>query len=95
MTDNNNNTVSLPEKLDLTTVGEIHKTLLAMIEKNESVVLDISALKDIDTAGVQLLSVAVKDEKGSAIRLSGKSESFETLAGVMGMSDHFKAHWEH
>ncbi|MGV6815736.1 MAG: STAS domain-containing protein [Thiotrichales bacterium] len=95
MTDNNKNAISLPEKLDLATVDEFHKKILAATEKGQSVELDLCALKEIDTAGMQLLSAAVRESEPRSVKLTGDSARFAALASALGLNDHFKAHWEH
>ncbi|WP_052452678.1 STAS domain-containing protein [Noviherbaspirillum autotrophicum] len=73
-------------------VGELKGTLLAAIGKSSTLEIDLSAVTEIDTAGIQLLMLArkVAEAKGYALRLAAHSaavvEAFEllNLAGYFG-----------
>ncbi len=61
---------------------ELHSQLRENIEKNDSVELDLSAVTDCDTAGVQLIYSAVKTAKNNGTILNVVNASGAVLTAV-------------
>lgn len=47
--------VHLPDELSIATVAEVYRSLRPALEQADSLILDLSAVDEIDTAGLQLL----------------------------------------
>lgn len=79
----------LPKHLTILDIVDWHAAFILQINTSSVLELDISELKKIDSAGVQLL-FAVKQalqQKGGDIYWIGASEILMSHAGRLGMSD--------
>ncbi|WP_372738654.1 lipid asymmetry maintenance protein MlaB [Neptunomonas sp.] len=79
----------LPEQLTIIEIADCKAEFISQVNSSSVLELDISALKKIDSAGVQLL-FSVKQalqEKGGDICWVGTSELLVSNAGWLGMCD--------
>lgn len=61
--------------------------LLRLLDDSRAVVLDVSALQRIDTAGLQLLAAFVRDRRTAGYRVEwrGRAPALESAAGLLGL----------
>ncbi len=78
----------LPEHLTILEISEWREKMMAELAQDSELVIDASALKRIDTAGMQLLLAVVKDAtvKGCSVQWSGVSDILSQSAHWLGMS---------
>jgi len=70
--------------------AEALKSQLARrLEESQPVIVDVSALQRIDTAGLQLLAAFVRERRtaGLAVTWRGRAAALETAAGLLGLND--------
>lgn len=79
----------LETELGIQQVGRLRQQLTELLNQNDSIELDASAVKSVDTAVLQLLMVlkkaAVAD--GKAFVIDFPSEPFIDAAGLLGLSE--------
>lgn len=81
--------LQLPDSLVIQNVAEWKGRFVALLANGGLPSLDASPLKDIDTAGLQLLlAVAVEAEKqGSTINWESTSSELQDFAKVLGVTE--------
>ena len=82
--------VCLPQELGITQVEACYAQLAeALSTASEVVIIDASALKQIDTAGVQLLYAFVQEagKKGASISWLESSQELEAVSGQLGLTE--------
>ncbi len=84
--------IVMPEKITISECQEQFLKLTELITKNNKLVLDGAAVKQIDTAALQLFLVLMKnnDIDDNDVSWSGLSEEFLERASMLGLSDSFK-----
>ena len=62
--------------------------LARRLDEREAVVVDVSALQRIDTAGLQLLAAFVRDRRvaGRTVQWRGRAAALDTAAALLGLS---------
>ena len=75
----------LPEILAAETIEEIHHWMDEQMQPGQPLVMDMSNVKRISAAGIQLLLVA--DLHGSGLRLKGMSEPLIDLCFATGLDE--------
>ncbi len=63
--------------------------LARRLEEPQPVTVDVSALRRIDTAGLQLLAAFVRDRRtaGRAVAWRGRAAALDSAAGLLGLYD--------
>jgi len=80
--------IKLQNQLGIQHVSDLKAELETALSTGESVLLDASAIENVDTAGLQLLVAFVQHAalKKSAFEWKSPSEAFIETAGIMGLS---------
>lgn len=67
----------------------LQSALAQRLEQPAAVIVDVSGLQRIDTAGLQLLAAFVRDRRtaGRAVEWRGRAAALDTAAGLLGLSD--------
>jgi ABC-type transporter Mla MlaB component len=80
---------TLPAQLIINDVESLHQQLNEIMESGDDVVLDISDVQKVDTAGLQLLCVVQKSltDIGHQISWQGKSDTLSMTARMVGVGD--------
>ena len=78
-------------ELTIYRAAELKDTLLAAVEQNGSLEIDLSAVAEFDTAGVQLLMMAKRAAAARAhtVRLTGHSAAVLEVFELLDLSGHF------
>jgi len=78
-------------ELTIYRAAELKDTLLAAIAANDTLEIDLSAVEEFDTAGVQLLMLAkrVATTTGHTLRLTGHSAPVLDVFELLDLSQHF------
>jgi len=81
--------VCLPEELGIAQVEACYTQLVEALSSASEVKIDASALKQVDTAGVQLLYAFVQEagKKGTAVSWAAKSEELESVSVQLGVAE--------
>lgn len=68
--------------------GTIKKQLAKVVDRSQTVTLDLSAVRRIDTAGFQLLVSFIRERRaaGRNVQCERASEAFSVTAGLLGLS---------
>jgi len=63
--------------------------LARRVAASEPIIVDVSALRRIDTAGLQLLAAFVRDRRtgGRIVQWRGQAAALELAAGLLGLKD--------
>ena len=71
--------------------------LLEALEAAPGLEIDVSALEEVDTAGVQLLVLAQREARaaGKALRLAGQSAPLAEVLGRYGLASQFEPAADH
>jgi len=79
--------LTLNGDLTITRVGELKALLVEALEQAETVTVDISAIEDVDVAGLQLLCAANRFAagRGRSITLVGCGAGVQTLVHTAGL----------
>lgn len=83
--------LSIEGELTIYQAAEIKQTLQAALEQCDELEIDLSAVSEIDTAGVQLLIAAKKtaQEKQIALRLSAHSAAVMEVFELLDLGGYF------
>ena len=73
--------------------GSLHAQLSRVIAKPAHVVLDLAAIRRIDTAGIQVLATFIRDRRaaGRGMECRAATEAFMATAGLLGLDTLFRA----
>lgn len=85
--------VELGGELTIFRSAELKELLLPIAERGGAVALDLSAVSDVDTAGIQLL-LALKqsiEAGGGMVRLSAVSHAVSEALNLLGLEQVFAA----
>jgi len=88
MTMNSDNILLLPNELSIENVSEYKDALIEHLETSSSVItVDGSGLSRVDTAGVQLLVVFVRQiiANGKKVQWQGCSDALQSTAAQLGL----------
>lgn len=85
---NNDNTLTLVGRLDTVTAPELEKTLSDLLPGIDHLVLDLTDLEYISSAGLRVILKTYKAlaEKGG-LKLTGVRESVQEVFDITGFSD--------
>ena len=77
----------LPAECTLAEVHELKSKLAALLKAEHAVCLDVSSVRRIDTASLQLLAAFARDRRASrlAVDLQGESAAFEEAVRLLGL----------
>lgn len=80
--------VRAPADLTVVNAAEVRATLLETLDGAEDVVLDLSAVEDLDTAGLQLLLLAGREarSRGVALRCEHPSDVVLQTVQLVGLA---------
>lgn len=83
-----NNTVTLPQRMDISAVSEIYLTLSAALEKNKPIVMDAAAVERIDASGLQMLLAFVLQANMQSVNCLWESPSavFVKSGALLGLN---------
>lgn len=78
---------TFPADFTIAQTADVKKQLARMLAKPAAVTLDLSAIRRIDTAGLQVLTAFIRERRaaGRAVHCSGASESFTVTAQMLGL----------
>ncbi|MET0351862.1 MAG: STAS domain-containing protein [Rhizobacter sp.] len=78
-------------ELTIYRAAELKDTLLAAVAANDTLEVDLSAVEEFDTAGVQLLMLAKRaaGTAGHTLRLTGHSAPVLDVFELLDLSQHF------
>lgn len=78
-------------ELTIYRAAELKDTLLAAVAANDTLEIDLSAVEEFDTAGVQLLMLAKRTATatGHTLRLTGHSAPVLDVFELLDLSQHF------
>ena len=81
--------LELAAECTLAQADTLHAELARRLDEPERVIVDVSALQRIDTAGLQLLAAFVRDRRtaGRAVEWRGRAAALDTAAGLLGLRD--------
>ena len=84
----NDNTLALVGRLDTVTAPELEKTLADLLPKIDHLVLDLTGLEYISSAGLRVILKTYKAlaSKGG-LKLTGVKESVQEVFDITGFSD--------
>ena len=84
--------IALGERVDIYTVRELQKALLAQLETGNDVVLDAAGVARVDTVGIQLLVVAFNEAKSRDVNIAWTSvpDILVRAAVELGVDEHLK-----
>lgn len=78
---------TFPADFTIAQTADVKKQLARMLGKPAAVTLDLSNIRRIDTAGLQVLTAFIRERRasGHAVQCSGASESFTVTAQMLGL----------
>jgi anti-anti-sigma regulatory factor len=86
-TTNAADTTTFPSDFTIAHAADVKQRLARMFAKPAAVTLDLSPIRRIDTAGLQVLTAFIRDRRaaGREVECSGASESFTVTAQMLGL----------
>jgi ABC-type transporter Mla MlaB component len=87
------NCATFPADFTIAQAGDVRVQLAHLVTKPASVTLDLSPIRRIDTAGLQVLIAFIRDRRaaGRAVECAGATESFLVTAQLLGLGAFFGA----
>ena len=81
--------LSLAADCTVAEADSLKSELARRLNESAPVTVDVSALRRIDTAGLQLLAAFVRDRRtaGRAVAWHGRAAALESAAGLLGLQD--------
>jgi len=78
---------TFPTDFTIAQTADVKKQLSRMLAQPAAVTLDLSAIRRIDTAGLQVLTAFIRERRaaGRPVECSGASESFTVTAQMLGL----------
>jgi phospholipid transport system transporter-binding protein len=78
---------TFPADFTIAHTADVKKKLARVFAQPAAVTLDLSAIRRIDTAGLQVLTAFIRDRRaaGRPVACSGASESFTVTAQMLGL----------
>jgi len=78
---------TFPADFTIAQTADVKKQLARMLAKPAAVTLDLSSIRRIDTAGLQVLTAFIRERRaaGRAVECSGATESFTVTAQMLGL----------
>ena len=79
--------VALPEDIDITNAAGVAEELTAAVSRNDTVIIDMSATRFCDSAGVHAIVVAHQcaTDSGAELRLVVTAEPVRRIFGLLGV----------
>ena len=86
--------VALRGRMDATTTAEVEATVLPLMEPECRVVLDMTALKYLSSAGLRTLLIVYRggQDAGGQMALAGVSENLKDTMEMTGFLPHFEVY---
>ena len=83
--------ITVEQDLTIYTAAELKEFLFDRYESLDEVVLDLSKVAEMDTAGLQLLLVSKKtlEAKNKTLTIKNNSEAVEEVLSTYGLSNYF------
>jgi ABC-type transporter Mla MlaB component len=84
-----NGALTLAADCTVAEADALKSQLARRLQQSEPVIVDVSALQRIDTAGLQLLAAFVRDRRtaGRALEWRGRASALDAAAGLLGLND--------
>jgi anti-anti-sigma regulatory factor len=78
---------TFPSDFTIAHTADVKKQLARLVAKPEDVTLDLSPVRRIDTAGLQVLTAFIRERRaaGRGVQCAGASESFIVTARMLGL----------
>ena len=78
---------TFPADFTIAQTADVRAQLARMLAKPAAVTLDLSGIRRIDTAGLQVLTAFIRERRaaGRVVECSGASESFTVTAQMLGL----------
>jgi anti-anti-sigma regulatory factor len=78
---------TFPADFTIAQADDVRQQLARIVAKPTSVTLDLSAIRRIDTAGLQVLMAFIRERRaaGRAVECAGATESFAVTAQMLGL----------
>jgi phospholipid transport system transporter-binding protein len=85
---------TFPSDCTIAQADEMRTQLMRMLSKPASVTLDLSGIRRIDTAALQVLTAFIRERRAArrAVKCSGATETFLLTAQTLGLSAVFADH---
>lgn len=83
--------VNVEHDLTIFTAAEMKPVLMGWLSDDAVTEVDLSAVNEMDTAGFQLLVLALREakEKGKSLKFTGLSDSVREVASMFGREKEF------
>lgn len=93
--ENTSNVFVLPENFTISECQEQYSQLMEELSNNENMQLDISKVKHVDTASLQLLASFIKSNGAEDYKIIGHTDSCELKehANMLGLSSYLNINW--
>ena len=81
-------TVALPSECSLALTDDLKRRLAELCKQSQPVTIEVSALRRIDTASMQLLVAFIRDRSAgdAPVRIAGRSPAFEEAVRLLGLA---------
>jgi ABC-type transporter Mla MlaB component len=78
---------TFPADFTIAHTDDVRQQLVRIVAKPASVTLDLSGIRRIDTAGLQVLMAFIRERRaaGRAVECAGATESFTVTAQMLGL----------
>lgn len=86
------NRLSVSGELKVQHLDEIRPALLEALDLPQDVVLDVSRVAEVDTAGLQLVLSFLRTRQEGSARLEGLTPSFDRALQLTGLEPFFQAY---
>jgi ABC-type transporter Mla MlaB component len=79
---------TFPADFTIAQAGDVKRQLARMLTRPASVTLDLSTIRRIDTAGLQVLTAFIRERRaaGRAVECASATETFLVTAEMLGLS---------
>lgn len=83
--------VNIEDDLTIFTAAEMKPKIMSWLGDDNVTELDLSAVNEMDTAGFQLLVLALREakEKGKSLKFVGLSDSVQEVVSMFGREQEF------